>query len=191
MSASDSRDAFPGVMVQFVDRWSPRAFAEGEVSDEALSRIIEAARWAPSCFNEQPWRFYTSHGGNFDDYLKLLVEPNQVWARNASVIGFLVGKKNFARNGKPNPVFALDCGAAWMSLALQTSAEGLYSHGMMGIEHDAVAEYLSLDADEDAVLMGFAIGHIGDAADLPESLREREAPSGRHALADIWLSSGS
>ena len=188
MADSPSRDAYPGVMPQFVDRWSPRAFEPGEVPDETLTRIVEAARWAPSCFNEQPWRIYTSHPGNFEEYLGLLVEANQVWAKNASVIGFFVAKRHFARNGKANDVAGFDTGSAWMSLALQALSEGLHTHGMAGIHHDAVAEYLGLDTQEDQVMMGFVLGYQGDAANLPEALREREAPADRKALDEIWLS---
>lgn len=181
------RDALPGVAPLFVERWSPRAFAPAEIGEETLARLIEAARWAPSCYNEQPWRFYTSTRETFGDYLDLLLDLNQAWARHASVLGFVVGKTRFERNGKENSSSDLDCGAAWMSMALQAREEGLYAHGMAGIHHDEIARYLGLDSDSERVLMGFAIGRIGDPAQLDEDFREKEFPSLRKPLAEIWF----
>src|SRR5690554_6120426 len=86
------RDPLAGVDPLFVTRWSPRAFAKGTVDQAVLARLMDAARWSPSCFNEQPWRFYTSTAETFADYLDLLGEGNQTWAVNASVLGFLIGK---------------------------------------------------------------------------------------------------
>ncbi len=120
----DVRDHVNGVDQLFVQRWSPRNFEQYAVPAATLDRILDAARWAPSCYNEQPWRFYTSQASTFDEYLQLLVEANQAWAKSASVIGFLVGKTTFARNGKRNDFFQLDCGAAWMSMSLQARFEG-------------------------------------------------------------------
>lgn len=180
------RNPAPGVSTLFSERWSPRAFAEYTIPQDQLLRIMDAARWAPSCFNEQPWVFYTSNETTFSDYLNLLVEGNQVWAKNASVIGFLIGKRKFSRNQKDNDWFQLDCGAAWMSMTLQAQKEGLYTHGMGGIKKDAVAAYLNLDSQNEAVLMGFAIGKMGDKATLPEDMQANEQPSGRKALDEIW-----
>ena len=181
-----NRDALAGVDALFVTRWSPRAFDKSEIEDATIARLVDAARWSPSCFNEQPWRFYTSTPETFADYLDLLVEGNQAWAANAGVIGFLAGKTRFDRNGNNNDSFALDCGAAWMALTLQARIEGLYTHGMAGIKHEAVQAYLGLDPADERVLMGFAIGRRGDKKQLDAALQEREAPSGRRALAEIW-----
>ncbi len=181
------RDPVDGVDPQFIERWSPRAFEPGALAPGQLERLLDAARWAPSCFNEQPWRFYISTGDDFDNYLSLLVEANQAWAKNASAIGFLVGRTRFRRNDKPNDFSDFDCGAAWMSLCLQARAEGLYTHGMAGIDKPGIAYYLGLEPQADRVIMGFAVGRIGDPASLDEGLREREVPSPRLALEDIWL----
>ena len=182
----DMRDALPGVDRIFVERWSPRAFQPGTLDDEIVARLIDAARWSPSCFNEQPWRFYTSTAETFGEYLSLLVDSNQAWARNASVLGYLVGSSHFATNDKPNDVYALDCGAAWMAMTLQARREGLYTHGMAGIKREEVSGYLGLDPDREVVLMGFAIGRRGDKAALDPKLQEREAPSPRKPLGEIW-----
>jgi len=182
----DMRDALPGVDRILVERWSPRAFQPGTLDDEVVARLIDAARWSPSCFNEQPWRFYTSTPETFGDYLSLLIEFNQAWAGNASVLGYLVGRSHFAANGKPNDVYALDCGAAWMAMSLQARREGLYTHGMAGIKREEVCEYLGLDPELEVVLMGFAIGRLGDSTTLDPKLQAREVPSPRKPLDDIW-----
>lgn len=186
----EARDPLAGVADLFVTRWSPRAFAPAAIGDAQLARLIDAARWAPSCFNEQPWRFYTSTADTFADYLNLLVEANQAWARSASVLGFLVARTRFARNGKDNAWHAFDCGAAWMSLSLQARTEGLYTHGMAGIKQEAISEYLNLDPEQDQLLMGFAIGKLGDPDLLDASMRDKELPSGRKPLVEIWPGSG-
>ena len=183
----DVRDALPGVDRLFVERWSPRAFLPRPIDADVVARLIDAARWSPSCYNEQPWRFYTSTTDTFADYLSMLVEFNQVWAGNASVLGYLVGSSHFAANGKPNDVFALDCGAAWMAMHLQARREGLYTHGMAGIKREEVSDYLGLDPGREVVLMGFAIGRLGDRATLDPKLQEREVPSPRKPLDEIWI----
>lgn len=183
----DARDALPGVDPLFAERWSPRAFLPAPLDAGVVARLIDAARWSPSCYNEQPWRFYTSTTDSFADYLSMLVEFNQVWARNASVLGYLVGSSHFAANGKPNDMFALDCGAAWMAMTLQARREGLYTHGMAGIKREEVSDYLGLDPDREVVLMGFAIGRLGDRATLDPKLQEREVPSPRRPLDEIWI----
>ncbi len=184
------RNPIDGVASLISERWSPRAFSDYAINSEQLARIIDAARWAPSCFNEQPWRFYTctqESGDRFNEYLDLLVEANQVWAKRASVIGFLVGEKNFARNGKENDFYALDSGAAWMAMSLQARIEGLYTHGMGGIKKDQIAQYLKLDEEKQSVLMGFTIGQLASPSVLEESLQEKEKPTSRKTLNEIWF----
>ncbi len=174
------------VLPMFVERWSPRAFQQHDVDEATLARIIEAARWSPSCFNAQPWRIYTSTEATFSDFHKLLVEGNQGWAKNVSVIGFMVAEKNFEHNGKPNSFAQFDCGAAWMSLSLQARIEGLYTHGMGGIHADKVADYLQIDRDTQEVVMGFTIGKLADLDHLDQEARANETPNDRKPLADIW-----
>ena len=181
------RQTLPGVSSLFVERWSPRAFKKTPIDQAMLTRCIEAARWSPSCYNEQPWRFYTSNDDSFNDYLELLVDANQIWAKNASVIGFVVGKKHFTHNDQANPTFALDCGAAWLAMTLQARTEGWYTHGMAGIKHNAISDYFKLDPMQDQVMMGFVVGQLGDPAQLNDALREKEQPSLRKPLEEIWL----
>ncbi|MEE4202937.1 MAG: nitroreductase family protein [Halieaceae bacterium] len=186
MSDFSLRDPAAGVDPLFHQRWSPRSFVKKGLSSDVLARLLDAARWSPSCFNAQPWRFYTSTEATFSEYLDLLMEGNQVWAKNAEVIGFMVASLNFEHNGEANPYAEFDCGAAWMALTLQAQAEGLYTHGMGGIHHDQVAQYLNLSGDTHKVVMGFAIGHIGPRDALPHDLAERETPSPRKPLSELW-----
>lgn len=173
-----------GVDPLFTERWSPRAFEKVALDRDVLKRIFDAARWSPSCFNAQPWRFYTSTENTFGDFLDLLVEGNQGWAKDVSVIGFLVAEKNFEHNGKPNAFAQFDSGAAWMGMTLQARMEGLYTHGMGGIHADKAAEYLRLDSDKQEVIMGFTIGKL---AELNEEQIKSEVPNDRLALNDVWF----
>lgn len=181
------RNPLSGVLEELSHRWSPRAFSKVEINPGALARIIDAARFSPSCFNAQPWRFYTSNNNTFNDYLSLLNEPNQVWAKNASVVGFLVGKKLFEHNGKFNAHYAFDSGAAWMSIVLQAQHEGFHCHGMAGIQKEKIENYLKINTETDDVIMAFVIGKIADKQSLPDNLRDKETPSARKALDEIWF----
>jgi nitroreductase len=169
---------------RLVSRWSPRSFTKTKLSAEAVKALVDGARWAPSCFNEQPWRFYLSTEATFDHYLKLLVPANQLWAKNAALLGFVVCKKTFSQTGKPNRHAHFDSGAAWLALALQARFMGLYAHGMGGILYAEVADYLQLSEDYE-VLCGLAIGVIADPDQLPAELATNERPSGRKALNEI------
>src|SRR5690606_26675627 len=97
-----NRQSLPGVDPQFTHRWSPRAMQRTAIPAPDLAAIFEAARWAPSCFNDQPWRFYTSTDATFEAYVDLLNAANQTWAKNAAVLGFVVSRQHFRHNGKPN-----------------------------------------------------------------------------------------
>lgn len=181
------RNPLPGVLEQLSHRWSPRAFSKISMNTATLARIIDAARFSPSCFNAQPWRFYTSNDKNFNDYLALVNEANQLWAKNASVIGILVGKKFFEHNNQPNAYYAFDSGAAWMSMVLQAQHEGFHCHGMAGIQKEKIESFLNINTQTDEVLMAFAIGKIGSKEHLPENLQAKETPSARKPLDEIWL----
>jgi len=170
----------------FIQRWSPRAFEKTSIEDATMLRIMEAARWSPSCFNAQPWRFYTSTEATFNDFLNLLVDGNQGWAKDNAVIGFLVGEKNFEHNGKPNAYSSFDSGAAWMAMTLQARMDGYYTHGMGGIKAAEAAEYLKIDIDECEVIMGFTIGKLADLSQLDDEQRKNETPNSRKPLSEIW-----
>lgn len=170
---------------QFLDRWSPRAFSEQKVTEEQLMTVLEAARWAPSGSNLQPWRFIYGVRGEpeFDTLFSLLVPFNQGWANNAGALVFIASVDSFDGT-RPVKTHSFDAGSAFMSLALQAHAMGLISHGMAGIDFDKAPDVLHLPGNlklECAV----AIGYQGDAASLAEGLKEREMPSQRQALSDM------
>jgi nitroreductase len=176
----------PEVDELFHQRWSPRSFRKIEIKQNEMESIIDAARWSQSAFNEQPWRFLTSTDGTFDKFLNLLVDRNQMWAKNASVLGFIITKKQFSHNEKTNRWANFDTGAAWMGLTLQARKFGLYTHGMAGIKQDEVYEAFGIDKAKYRVICAFAIGVIDEPDKLDESFRKMEKPSSRKPLDEIW-----
>jgi nitroreductase len=182
------RDPAAGVDEFFSHRWSPRSFRKVAIPAATLTAIIDAARWSPSCFNEQPWLILTSATAeDFALYLSLLNEKNQEWAVNASVLGFMAARRHFDHNGKANRWAAFDTGSAWMALTMQARKFGLYTHGMGGIKFEEIYPQLGIPAAEFEVICGFAIGAIDRPERLPsEEFREMEVPSGRQALAAMW-----
>ncbi len=170
----------------FPQRWSPRAFSPDPVPEEALMVLFEAARWAPSCYNEQPWVFYyTSSERERDQFLRVLVDKNQAWAKNAPTLAFLAARRNFIRNSKPNRWAAFDCGAAWMSLTLQARKMGLYTHGMAGYHLEEAYKLLGLSNEEFEIICAIAIGKYGDIKDLPSSVAAMEKPNDRKPLSEV------
>ncbi|ARN74712.1 nitroreductase family protein [Oceanicoccus sagamiensis] len=172
------RDAVDTVAPLFVNRWSPRAYLQEAISDQDLATIFDAARWSPSCFNEQPWQFITSTPTSYGKFLSLLVDANQAWAKTAPLIGFVVASKTFARNGNENMHADFDTGSAWMAVNLQALKLGYYAHGMGGIEYDQVYQAFDIDPATHQVICGFTLGKVNLAAD--------EEITTRKPLADIW-----
>jgi nitroreductase len=171
---------------QFTERWSPRAFSSERISDETLASLFEAARWAPSCANEQPWLFlFATSEEDHKVFLDLLAPGNQRWARRAPVLLFLLARRHFAKGGESNRHHGFDAGAAWMSLALQACKMGLYSHAMAGFDEDRAYEVLGVPRKEYEIMAAIAVGRYGNAADLPEDLAKREAPSDRKPLEEV------
>jgi len=167
------------------DRWSPRAFAPRPVDRATLGSLLEAARWAASCFNEQPWIFIVAtreDGPAFERVLRCLVPSNQVWAQNAPLLMISLARTTFASTGKPNRHALHDVGAATAQLTLQAMSLGLFVHPMAGIDRDRVRAEFEPPEDVEAVT-GIAVGWLGDPESLPEKLREREmAPRERKSL---------
>lgn len=169
----------------FLRRWSPRAMSGEAVDEASLMRLFEAARWAPSSYNNQPWRFLyarrdTAHWQTFYD---LLVEANRQWAGNAGALLAILAKTTFD-NGAPSVTHALDTGSAWQNLALQGTAMGLVVHGMEGFDYARAGTTLGVPADY-AVLAMAAVGWPGRVEDLPAPLQAREKPSDRKAVREI------
>ncbi|NNJ27483.1 nitroreductase family protein [Alienimonas chondri] len=180
------READHAIEPLFLKRWSPRAMSGEALAEDQLMRLFEAARWAPSTYNEQEWRFLYARREtpHWTDFFNLLAEPNKGWCGDAAVLGVVLSKKTFTRNDKPNPVHTFDSGLAYQNLALQGAAMGLVVHGMAGFDFDKARRDLNVPEDF-AVEAMFAVGHHGDPADLPEELREREEPSGRKPVGEI------
>ena len=175
----------------FLDRWSPRAFDGSDIPDEDLARMFEAARWAPSAVNSQPWRFlYAKRGDpNWDTFLSLLIPWNQSWAHSASVLIFVVSDSlpfTDKETGAPasSHTHSYDTGAAWVSLALQATRMNYLAHGMSGIQMELAREALRLP-DRYRLEAACAVGRLGDPAQLDEKLRAREHPSGRKPQTDF------
>jgi nitroreductase len=169
-------------------RWSPYAFADRPVADSDLRSLFEAARWAASSFNEQPWRYIVATKAatrEFDRVLSCLVEGNQVWAKNAPVLALGCTSLKFALNGKPNAAALHDLGLASGSLTFEATARGLFVHQMIGILPDKVREIFGVP-DDFQPLTGLAIGHLADPGILPEKLRSRDvAARERRRLPDF------
>lgn len=187
---SEARKTEHGINPLFIERWSPRAFADEAISREELFALFEAARWAPSAYNAQPWRFIYALKGSleWDGFLDLLLEFNRRWASNASALVIVVSKTTFLPPGKevaaPHPSHAFDTGAAWANLALQAQHAGWRTHAMAGFDKEKTRELLGIPADYE-IQAAVAIGRQGDRDTLPDGLREREVPSQREPLQNL------
>lgn len=182
------RQAEHPVDALFLERWSPRAFTGEEIPPAELNSLFEAARWAPSSYNSQPWRFLYARRGTpaFDTFLDLLNPYNQSWAKNAAVLVIAVSARTFVRPGTTEVVVArshsFDTGAAWANLALQASRLGWHAHGIGGFDVEKTRTALKVP-DDFEVEAAIAIGRRGDKSILPESFHKGEAPNGRRPVA--------
>ena len=168
-------------------RWSPYAFADRDVEPAALRSLFEAARWAASSYNEQPWRFLVARRADpaaFASLLSCLVEGNQAWARHAPVLAIGLACTRFARNARPNKAAHHDLGLATATLSLEATGRGLAVHPMIGIVPERVRELYRVPDDVEP-LTALAIGYAGEPAALPDALRARdEAPRTRRTLGE-------
>lgn len=173
-------------------RWSPYAFAETPVAKETLLSLLEAARWAPSCYNEQPWRFVVGSKADdpatFDKIVSTMGEFNQNWAKNTPVLILAIAKKTFSHNGTPNRHAPYDLGQAMGHLTIQASALGLVMHQMAGFDPVKASEIFKLSEDFDPIAI-MALGFEGNPEKLEEPYKSRhttlERP--RKALSDLIL----
>ncbi len=175
----------------FLDRWSPRAMSGEPIGESELFTLFEAARWAPSSGNSQPWRFLYARRdtAHWPVFLDLLVERNREWCVNAAALVVFVSRTANEQTGRAFGTHAYDTGAAWMSLALQGWLEGLVVHGMAGFDHARAREALRVP-DAFAVNAMAAIGRPGPLENLPEFQRAREVPSQRRPLAESLYEGG-
>jgi nitroreductase len=173
------------------ERWSPRAFADRMIEPEKLRSLLEAARWAPSSYNEQPWSFIVAtkeHPAEYARLLSCLVEGNVRWAQYAPVLMLSVAKLAFERNQKPNRHAFHDVGLAVENLVIQGMALGLFVHQMAGFHADRAREVYEIPEGHEPVA-AIAIGYLDDPGRLPDDLRERElAPRTRKSLESFVFS---
>lgn len=170
------------------ERWSPYGFADRPISDDDLRSLLEAARWAASSYNEQPWSFIIATKDNpeaFDRLLSCLVAGNQEWAKNAAVLVLCLTSLNHARNDKPNAAALHDLGLAVGNLTLEATSRGLHLHQMIGILPDKARELFEVSSGVQP-LTALAIGYAADPSTLPETLQQRDlAPRRRKPLSEF------
>jgi nitroreductase len=170
----------------FRQRWSPRAMTGEAVADADLLAMFEAAHWAPSSYNNQPWRFiYTRRDyPDWDKFIGLLGEFNRAWCVNAGALVVIVSKTTFDHDGKFSLTHAFDTGAAWGMLALEGAMRGLVVHGMQGFDYAKAKAELGVPDGYEVMAMA-AVGVLADLSALPKEMAEREVPSGRKDLSRI------
>jgi nitroreductase len=176
----------------FLERWSPRAFDGSTLSDTELFTILEAARWAPSSFNHQPWRFVYAHreSADWERFVGLLLPFNAMWARHAAVLLFMVSDtmiqlpRDAAQTVSHSHSF--DAGAAWAFMSLQATRLGIRTHGMTGVDFNRARKELSVP-DSFRIEAAIAIGRVGDKSKLPPEFQAREAPNSRRDLAEFLM----
>lgn len=180
---SEKRKADHPIDKLFLDRWSPRAMSGESIAEKELMVLFEAARWAPSAFNNQPWRILYARrdSEHWPLFLSLLVEGNRVWASQAAALLLFVSKTTFDHNGKPARTHSYDTGAAWENLALQALLRGYVAHGMQGFDYERARQELQVPEEYQVEAMA-AIGLPGPKESLPEMLQAKETPNDRRPI---------
>lgn len=184
------RQADHAIDPQFTQRWSPRAFTGEPIDEPTLLRFLEAARWAPSGFNAQPWRFIYGRAGTpaWQPIFDALSAYIQGWAQRASALVLVLSRTVWQQPGTdapgPNLTHAFDSGAAWAYLALQATLSGWHAHGIGGFDRDKARANLGVPADH-ALHAVIAVGRRGDKSVLPEALQARELPNQRLPLSQL------
>ena len=173
----------------FLRRWSPRAFDRSVIPDADLMTILEAARWAPSAFNYQPWRllYAKRESADWERFLSLLIPWNQGWAHNASVLIYICS--DTVMENRPGQLsyahtHSFDAGAAWASMALQATMLGYHAHGMSGVEWDKARQELKVP-ERFRIDAACVIGKVGAQDVLDDRLRARETPSDRKPVSEF------
>lgn len=170
----------------FLERWSPRAFESKPISPEDRDCLFEAARWAPSCYNEQPWHFvYAEDAVGREKILHTLVNTNRVWAASAPLLIIVFYQKNFIKTQKPNDWAAFDTGSAWMSFALQALKLGYHTHAMAGFSKEKAYHIAGLSKEEYAPIAVIAAGKKGEKSFLSDSLQKVEHPNQRKKVQEF------
>jgi nitroreductase len=192
MTSHTPRTATHPIDPLFLQRWSPRAFDGSKLSDTELFTILEAARWAPSSFNHQPWRFIYAHrdSADWERFVGLLMPFNAMWARHAAVLLFILSDTMIqlprATAQSVSHSHSFDAGAAWAFMALQATRMGIATHGMSGVDFDRARKELSVPASF-KIEAAIAIGRAADKSKLPPEMQAREAPNGRRHLTEFVM----
>ncbi len=188
MTSVEGRTADHPIERLFLERWSPRAFAGATMDHETLMTIFEAARWAPSSYNSQPWRYVYALRDTpaWSTLFGLLVEGNQGWARDASVLIVAASKSTMSPRGTEmhSHSHSFDAGAGWQNMALQATAMGWHAHAMVGFDMARAASELNIPEGY-RIESAIAIGKRGDRARLPEQLQGMETPNGRNPVSSF------
>jgi nitroreductase len=171
-----------------LNRWSPRSMTGEELDNEEIMSLFEAARWAPSSYNNQPWRFIYAKRNteHWDRLFSLLVEGNRAWAKNSALLVVVISRKNFEYNKKPARTHQFDAGSAWENLALEAFSRGIVAHGMQGFDYDKARIELEIPTDFEVMAM-IAIGKKGPRESLSPELQEKEKLTDRKPLKDIVM----
>ena len=171
-----------------LNRWSPRSMTGEALNDDDMMSLFEAARWAPSSYNNQPWRFIYAKRNteHWDRFFNLLAEGNKNWAKNAALLVVVISRKNFEFNEKPAITHQFDAGSAWENLALEASSRGIVAHGMQGFDYEKAGVNLGVPHDFEVMAM-IAIGKKGPIEILPPELQEKEKLTDRKPLKEIIM----
>jgi nitroreductase len=188
MKIQDYRKTEYSIDDLFINRWSPRAMSGEKISTDELMKLFEAARWAPSSYNNQPWRFIYAikESEYWEKIFNLMIPFNQMWAKNAAVLIVIISKQIFDHNGKNSITHSFDAGAAWQNIALEATKMNLVAHGMEGFDYEKTKTELNIP-DEYKVEAMIAIGKHGKKEILSKELQEREFPSDRKKLSEIVM----
>jgi nitroreductase len=183
IKGSSQRHSAQPIHPLFLDRWSPRALSAEPLSEAELLTLFEAARWAPSSGNFQPWRFlYARRDGDFWlPFLELLVPGNRAWAERAGALVVIVSRTE-REDSRACVTHSFDTGAAWQNLALQAALNNIVAHGIEGFDYERARRVLRVPAAY-AIEAMVVLGKPGELGDLPEKFRPRELPSDRRPLA--------
>jgi nitroreductase len=186
MMEKTNRKADYPVHELILNRWSPRAMSGEPISDSELMSLFEAARWAPSSYNSQPWRFIYAKRDTpaWNTIYDLMVQFNKDWTKNAAVLIVIVSRDTFEYNNKPSITHSFCTGSAWENLALQGTANGLVVHGMEGFDYKKAKEVLHIP-DGYTVEAMCAIGRPGNKEDLPAAMQKEEFPSDRKPITEF------
>ena len=171
-----------------LNRWSPRSMTGEALNDDDIMSLFEAARWAPSSYNNQPWRFIYAKRNteHWDRFFNLLAEGNKNWTKNAALLVVVISRKNFEFNEKPAITHQFDAGSAWENLALEASSRGIVAHGMQGFDYEKACVNLGVPHDFEVMAM-IAIGKKGPIEILPPEVQEKEKLTDRKPLKEIIM----